>query len=226
MPLMDITNPDIIKFLVESYDKTTRLRMKWNNIHGDKLKEAATLHRKEKGYYELDVLKETMIGGMVTIARDHQVAASNRKLKAVIDTTHTNCIEDLKKGHSIPEVGLGDPKDDPRLARPDKDLTRDPIMRPIDPKQRQIIYKDIPTYGRAVYLKSRYKIAPEEKFYFSECSGWDYGWRLGDSYFQRNAPTHGRVWRYTRGVISRTGPHPDPIHYRDGDIPELNKCTY
>lgn len=76
MPLMDITNPDIIKFLVESYDKTTRLRMKWNNIHGDKLKEAATLHREEKGYYELDVLKESLIGGMVTIARDRSPCGS------------------------------------------------------------------------------------------------------------------------------------------------------
>ncbi|KAL0870549.1 hypothetical protein ABMA27_005519 [Loxostege sticticalis] len=224
MPIADITNPATIKFLVESYDKTTRLRLKWNRLHSDKLKDAATLHRDEKGYFDTDVLEECMAGGMATIARDFKVSGYNRRRTPIRDGVHIPGVANMKKGHSIVEVGLGDPKDDPRLARPDTDLTSDPIMRPIDPKERNILYDDMPFYGRAVYLKSRCRKMPEKKYYFSECSGWEYGWRLGDSYFRRNAPKCGRVWRLTRDVKSRTGPHPDPPHYKDSDPPGVSKC--
>ncbi|XP_028166625.1 uncharacterized protein LOC114357287 [Ostrinia furnacalis] len=224
MPLADITNPDVIKFLVESYDKTTRLRLKWNRLHADKLKEAATLHRDEKGYFETDVLKESMAGGMATITRDFKVAGYNRRRTPIRDGVHIYGVSEMKKGHSIVDVGLGDPKDDPRLARPDTDLTIDPIMRPIDPKEKKILYDDVPTYGRAVYLKNRTRTMPEKKYYFNECSGWVYGWRLGDSFFKKNAPKCGRVWRLTRDVKSRTGPHPDPAHYKESEPPGVSKC--
>ncbi|XP_075979496.1 uncharacterized protein LOC142978804 [Anticarsia gemmatalis] len=217
MPLIDITNPDIIKFLVESYDKTARLRMKWNNLYGDKLKQAATLHREEKGYFETDVLKAAMAAGMPTITRDTISGSRNRRLTPIRDGVHIPDLSDMKKGHSIAEVGLGDPEKDPRLARPDTDLSIDPIMRPIDPNQKEIIYKGIPYYGREVYLKSRNKMSPESKYYFNECNGWDYGWRLGDSFFGRSAPKYGRVWRLNRDVKSRTGPYPDPLHYKNPD---------
>lgn len=224
MPLIDITNPDVIKFLVESYDKTTRLRMKWNRVHANKLKQAATLDRPEKGHNELGIIRDNMAAGMRTIERDHITGRTNRRRKAIRDAIHVPGIADLRKGHSIPEVGLGDPKEDLRLARPDTDLSFDPKMRPIDPKQKEIVYKEIPVFGREVYLKSRNKICPEKKYYFRESSGWEYGWRLGDSYFTRNAPTFGRVWRLTRGDKSRTGPHPDPDYYQSSDIPGPSKC--
>ncbi|XP_026750094.2 uncharacterized protein LOC113510758 [Galleria mellonella] len=224
MPLIDITNPDIIKFLIENYDKTARLRMKWNHIHGEKMKEAASLTREEKGYYETDVLKQTMVAGMAIITRDNTVASSNRKLRVIRDGTHIPGITNLKKKHCITDVGFADPKIDPRLARPDTDLSVDPIMRPIDPKQKKVIYKDIPVFGRNAYLKSRSRIPPEQKYYFIECSGWEYGWRLTDSYFNKNAPTCGRVWRLTRDVKSRTGPHPDPKHYQNSDLLGVAKC--
>ncbi|CAG9790901.1 unnamed protein product [Diatraea saccharalis] len=185
---------------------------------------AATLCRPEKGYYEADVLQETMNAGMSTITRDHNVASFNRRRPPIRDGVHVVGIADLKKGHSIPEVGLGDPKDDPRLDRPDTDLSFDPIMRPVCSKEKQIIYGEIPDKGRVVYLKSRERTIPEEKYYFKECSGWEYGWRLNDSYFKNNAPTHGRVWRLTRDIKSRTGPHPDPKHYKDSDTPAVTKC--
>ncbi|XP_075979497.1 uncharacterized protein LOC142978806 [Anticarsia gemmatalis] len=217
MPLIDITNPDIIKFLVENYDKTARLRMKWNTIYGDKLKQAATLNKEEKGYYETDVLKAAMVAGMPTITRDTISGSRNRRLVAIRDCVHIPAVADMRKGHSIVDVGLGDPKEDPRLARPDTDLSIDPVMRPIDPKQKQIIYKPIPFYGRKVYLKNRSKMSPESKYYLSQSSNWDYGWRLGDSYFGRSAPKFGRVWRLKRDMASRSGPHPDPQYYRSPD---------
>ncbi|XP_059055738.1 uncharacterized protein LOC131849640 [Achroia grisella] len=224
MPLIDITNPDVIKFLIESYDKTARLRMKWNHVHGEKMKKAASLTREEKGYYETDVLKESMVVGMTTITRDNAVASSNRRLRPIRDGVHIPRTRVLKRGHSITDVGLGNAEIDPRLTRPSTDLSIDPIMRPVDPKQYEIIYKDIPVFGRNAYLKSRCRIPPEQKYYFRECSGWEYGWRLTDSYFNRNAPKCGRIWRLTYDIKSRTGPHPDPKHYQDSDLPGVAKC--
>ncbi|XP_060803702.1 uncharacterized protein LOC132902487 [Amyelois transitella] len=224
MPLIDFTNPDVIKFLVENYEKTARLRMKWNSLYGDKLQEAATLHREEKGYTTYDVFKQNMIDGMAAISRDHVTAGHNRRKVPLRDGKHIPGVADMKKGHSIVDVGLGDPEEDPRLARPDTDTTLDPIMRVVDPNQKKIIYKDIPFYGRKVYLKNRSRMKPEQKYYFRECSGWDCGWRLQDSFFSRNAPSHGRVWRLSRDVKSRTGPHPDPAYYNDPEIATVNKC--
>ncbi|XP_053612881.1 uncharacterized protein LOC128676653 [Plodia interpunctella] len=224
MPLIDFTDPAVIKFLVENYDRTARLRMKWNAFYGSKLQEAATLSRPEKGYTTYDVFKETMRGGMPAIRRDHITAGRNRKCIPLRDGAHIPAVADMKKGHSIVEVGLGDSEEDPRLARPDTDLSIDPLMRVIDPEQREMIYKELPFYGRKVYLKSRSKIPPEKKYYFSECSAWDYGWRLKDSYFSKNQPSYGRVWRLYRDVRNRSGPHPDPAHYNSAEIPNVNKC--
>lgn len=224
MPLVDITNPDVIKFLIENYDKTALLRMKWNRIHSNKLKKAATLNREPKGYFESDVLENVMIGGMATITRDHEVAGYNRRRKPIRDVKEIPGISFIKKGNSIVDVGLGDPAEDPRLKRSDTDLSADPIMRPVPPEQKAIIYKDIPNFGRKIYLSKRSKIAPEAKYYFNECSGWVYGWRLEDSFFRRNPHRCGRVWRLTRDVKSRTGPHPDPDHYKDSDPPGPTKC--
>lgn len=33
MPVIDITNTDVIKFLNETYEKTAKLRMRWNVLH-------------------------------------------------------------------------------------------------------------------------------------------------------------------------------------------------
>ncbi|CAB3244718.1 unnamed protein product [Arctia plantaginis] len=225
MPLIDITNPDVIKFLVESYDKTARLRMKWNSLYGEKLKEAATLQREEKGYFETDVLKEAMAAGMLTITRDHKSGFRNRRQTPIRDGLFIPTTAHLRKGHSIVDIGIGDPKDDPRLSRPDTDLHTDPIMRPIDPKQNAIIYKGIPYFGRKVYLKSRHKMLPENKFYFTQSGSTEHGWRLKDSYFSKNSPQYARVCRLTRDVMSRSGPHPDPPHYGSSDEPTNQKCT-
>lgn len=224
MPLIDITNPDVIKFLVESYDKTTRLRIKWNKIHAEKLKHAASLTREEKGHFESDVIKSAMIQGMPAITRDFIASGRNRRRTPIRDGPHINAIADLMKEHSIPAVGLGDPKVDPRLARPDSDLSWDPVMRPVKTEHKEIIYKGRPVFGREVYLKTRNKMSPEQKFYFAECGGWQYGWRLKDSAFGNNAPSYGRVFHLSRNLKSRTGPHPDPLHYQTTAVTIPTKC--
>lgn len=225
MPLVDITNPNVIKFLVESYNKTTRLRMKWNDLYGENLRLAATLQREEKGYFESDVLKEAMAAGMPTITRDFISGSLNRRKKPIRDGIHIPTIANLKKGHSAVDIGVGDPKDDPRLARPDTDLRLDPVMRPINPKQEDIIHKGIPYFGRKVYLKSRNRISPEDKFYYTQTTSQKHGWRLKDSLFGKNVPQYARVCHLTRDVMGRSGPQPDPYHYRSADIPLTEKCV-
>lgn len=214
MPLMDITNPYIIKFLVENYEKTAKMRMKWNNIHREKLNKAANLQREEKGYNQLYVLKVEMESGMLAITRDNKSNARNRRPKPVCDLSIIEGVDHLKKRHSIADIGLGDPETDPRLVRPDTDLSMDPIMRPISPKQQEILYKGRPVFGREVYLKKRVAAAPEDRYYFAESSGWHYGWRLKDSYFGNQKSQYGRVYNLAREQ-SRTGPNPDPVHYRE-----------
>uniref|UniRef100_A0A2A4K2X3 Sperm microtubule inner protein 1 C-terminal domain-containing protein n=1 Tax=Heliothis virescens TaxID=7102 RepID=A0A2A4K2X3_HELVI len=224
MPPLDLTNPDIMRFFIENYEKASRLRLRWNHLHGEKLAQAATLNRDAKGYFVTDVLKETMAAGINTITRDSISGAQNRRKKPIRDGTHIPAVADMRKGHSIVDVGLGDPKKDPRLSRPDTDLTIDPIMRPIDPKQKQLIYKGLPHFGRLAYIKQRNRIAPEDKYYFRESSGWTYGWRLADSCFGRHAPTFGRIWLLTRDTASRSGPQPDPDHYKAVELPGPRKC--
>ncbi|XP_049872154.1 uncharacterized protein LOC126370999 [Pectinophora gossypiella] len=224
MPAIDITRPDIINFLIESYDKTAKLRMRWNTLHQKKLHEAASFHKEEKGYRDVDVIEQSMTGGMPATSRDFVASGYNRRRIPIRDATFVPGVANLRKTHTIESVGLGDRKEDPRLARPDTDTTFDPVMRPVGPEQQKLIYKGLPRYGREAYLKVRNRITPEDKYYFQECGGWEYGWRLKDSYFSRHAPSHGRVFRMTHGSISRTGPQPDPPHYKASDIPGPSKC--
>lgn len=212
MPLIDITKPEIVKFLNESYDKTNRLRMRWNDHYRLKVQKSAEFHTDPKGYVEMDVLKEEMISGMLGTARDHLSSKRNRRIKLKTDADQVLGISEIKRGHTIPEVGLGDPKDDPRLVRSDENFSEEPIMRPVDPQQYGMLLKDVPHFGRKCYLKVRGKMEPEKKYYFPECSSWQYGWRLTDSYLGEHLPTYGRGVLLTRETKSRSGPQPDPPH--------------
>ncbi|CAG9788664.1 unnamed protein product [Diatraea saccharalis] len=223
MPLMDIGNPAVIIFLKENYDKENRLRLNWINKHRQAVEHAATLNREPTGYYETDVMAHNMKGGMATITRDHVVAGYNRRKTPIRDGTSIPGIAKLREGHSITKVKLGDPKEDPRLMRPPTDLSWDPIMRPINPELKEVIYKPKPDFGRVEYLKRRTKTRPESKYYFSECSNWDYGWRMGDSAL-RQRPMYGRSFHLTRTLRTRVGPQPDPSYYKSSDLPGPSKC--
>lgn len=224
MPLLDITNPAIIKFLIENYEKENRLRINWNNKHAEKIQDAAVLKREPKHYYETNVIAHNMIGGMATITRDHIVAGYNRRKVPIRDGRHIPGVDKLRQGHSIVDVGLGDPDEDPRLKRSNDNLNVDPIMRPVDPDVHSIIYKSKPEYGRVQYLDKRYKIFPENKYYFAECVNWDYGWRLNDSGGQQK-PKYGRCWHLTKTLRTRVGPQPDPPHYKSSEPPGSMKCN-
>lgn len=224
MPLLDITNPAIIKFLIENYDKENRLRINWINKHGEKIKDAATLKRDPTNYFEKDVYASNMTAGMAAITRDHVTAGFNRRKVPIRDGVFVPGTDHLKHGHSIVDVGLGDPEEDPRLNRPDSSLELDPIMRPIDPELHGIIYKPKPEYGRLQYITKREKVWPEKRYYFSMSSNSDYGWRMKDSGL-RQKPLYGRCWHLTRALRSRVGPQPDPHHYKSSEPPGPTKCV-
>ncbi|XP_028176313.1 uncharacterized protein LOC114364374 [Ostrinia furnacalis] len=223
MPLLDITNPAVIIFLKENYEKENRLRLNWIHKHKASIQQAATLTREPTNYFESDVTAHNMVEGMATITRDHIVAGYNRRKVPIRDGTFIPGVANLRHGHSVVDIGLGDPKVDPRLVRPNTDLNTDPIMRPVDPKITEIFYKSKPDYGRMEYLNKRGKVLPERRFYFAECSNWEYGWRMGDSVL-RQKPMFGRCWRLTKTLKSRVGPQPDPPHYKSSDPPGPSKC--
>ncbi|CAH2043514.1 unnamed protein product, partial [Iphiclides podalirius] len=216
MPLLDITNPAVIIFLIENYEKENRLRLNWIHKHREQIQQAATLNREPTNYFEADVIAQNMIGGLATTKRDHVVAGYNRRRTPLRDGRFIPGVENLRRGHSIADVGLGDPLCDPRLKRPDGDLSIDPIMRPVDERVKRIVYKRRPEFGKDQYLKTRSKTWPEEKYYFAECSNWDYGWRMRDSALHQK-PSYGRCWHLTRELRSRVGPQPDPPHYKSSE---------
>lgn len=224
MPLIDITNPKVIIFLIENYEKENRLRLNWIHKNWESIQQAATLAREPTNYYETDVIASGIVSGLATVTRDHIVSGHNRRRVPIRDGTLIPGIKHLRRGNSIVDVGLGDPKEDPRLARPDEDLTFDPVMRPVDPELKSVIYKPKPENGREQYLVKRSRISPENKYYFAESSGFEYGWRLKDSAL-RQKPVYGRCWHLTRALRSRVGPQPDPTHYKSSELPGVNKCS-
>nr|XP_053611890.1 uncharacterized protein LOC128676023 [Plodia interpunctella] len=221
----DKMDPELIRFMTAHQEKYIRDRLKWNNTHAETIKKATTLHRKEKGHTPYDVSKATMLAEMPAIGRDHVIESTNRRRIPIRDGTQIAGVAQLRKGHSIVDLNLGDPKEDLRLTRPDTDTSLDPLMRVMDPSQRDILYKNLPNFGKVAYLKSRSRMIPEDKYYFPECSSWEYGWRMKDSQNSKNRPSYGRDWRYVRDSISRTGAQPDPAYYTEPDINTFLKCS-
>ncbi|CAH2210501.1 uncharacterized protein LOC120631113 [Pararge aegeria] len=224
MPLIDITNPAVIIFLIENYEKENRLRLNWIHKNWEQIQQAATLNRESTNYFETDVIAQGMIDGLPTITRDHIVAGYNRRKTPIRDGTFIPGVKNLRHGHSIIDVALGDPKEDPRLEKPRDDLTFDPVMRPIDPEIKSVIRKPKPEFGREQYLAKRSRIAPEKKYYFAECSSFEHGWRLKDSAL-RQKPVYGRCWHLNKALRTRVGPQPDPPHYKPSEPPGVNKCS-
>ncbi|XP_063992638.1 uncharacterized protein LOC135170594 [Diachasmimorpha longicaudata] len=59
----------------------------------------------------------------------------------------------------------------------DRNLT---IMRPIDSPLLDILYnkKEVSHEARKKYLKDRWKIPPEDRFFLMDCTNWSYGWKV------------------------------------------------
>ncbi|PZC78155.1 hypothetical protein B5X24_HaOG202550 [Helicoverpa armigera] len=220
----DFSNPAVIILLKEAYDREKRLRAKWISKNREKLEKAVTLNREPTNYFEEDVAKQNMIGVLPSITLGHIAARENRKKTPLRDARTIPAAESIRHEHSIINMGLGSPSEDPRLARPDTDFKLDPIMRPVNAKLKKLLMKPRPTFGREVYLKKRTKEDPGNKYYFPECTSWDHGWRLQESSLLERA-TYGRIWQLNRSLRSRVGPQPDPEHYYPPSVPCYAKCA-
>lgn len=222
--MLDINDPKIIIFLVETYEKENRIRLNWSTKYKHLLDKSITLGREPTNYTEKDILKYIMKTGMRTITRDQMDSKSSgcRKSRFQLeDPSSAYTSKDFMREHSLVALGFGDPKEDPRLARPDTDPNPDPLMRPIDSVVRKVLYGPKPEEGREVYLKKRNKLDPEQKYYLPESESVRLGWRLSESTIRPCAPKFGAVRTlYTSPV----GPQPDPDHYKSADVKGLDKC--
>ncbi|KAI5637839.1 hypothetical protein NE865_09494 [Phthorimaea operculella] len=213
MPYNDLTEPEAIRVLIGNHEKESKLRARWNNLHENLVNRAATFKRVEKGYTETDVAKVYIEAGLAATTRDHIEAGRNRR-RILPDRKLFPTKEDLRNDHSITNLGLGDPKEDPRLDRPKDDLIGEPFMRPVPSEEIEFIYKGLPGLARLEYLKKRNETKPEEKYYFEVTTSHDYGWRLKDSPFGKNVPKYPRLTTMKECLNSRTGMSPDPDHYK------------
>ncbi|XP_028853510.1 protein ATP6V1FNB [Denticeps clupeoides] len=80
-------------------------------------------------------------------------------------------------------------------------LSEAPLMRPVSPQTRDMLYQGLSKEGngRSFYLHQRVQKGPEERFHHPMLSSWDYGWRLGDYGNEYRSPAHGRS-----GVVRST----------------------
>lgn len=205
----DTTNPLKIRILIESYEKEAYLRSLWNRKYEDIIKDAATLKRESKNYYETDILAYLMKEGMPALTRDYVASGYHRN--RILEDYEIPGIKHLRHGHSIVDLGLGDPSKDPRIKRSIEDLSPDPLMRPVPSPIKNILFECEPS-SRKRYLNQRWKSAPEEKYYFPETTSWDYGWRLEDN-TMKSGRRYSKSGEFMKSLQNRVGAIPDPTHY-------------
>lgn len=210
MPPLDPRSPSVVKFLTENYEKENFRRFAWAQKNQNKLIECAKFKKEPKNYCDTDVRAHIMKNGMTALTKDFISSGRNRFHERPNDG-EIKGIESIRHGHSIVDVKLGDPIEDPRLDCKEGDLCIEPVMRPVDPALTKQLYQMEPT--RKEYLKKRYLTKPEDRFYFAECSSWAYGWRLQESKNLRK-PMHPRYAMLMRALANRVGPTPDPPHYQ------------
>lgn len=205
----DTTDPLKIRILLDSYTKEANLRSLWNRKYEDIIKDAATLKREPSNYYENDILAYLMKEGMPTLTRDYISSGHNRN--RILEDYEIRGVQHLRYGHSIVDLGIGDPREDPRLQRGTEDLSLDPLMRPVPIATKNILFECQPS-SRMRYLHERLKSAPDEKYYFPETTSFDYGWRLGDS-TMKSGQRYSKSGDFMKSLQNRVGATPDPTHY-------------
>lgn len=84
MPLMDINNPKVIRFLLESYEKEARLRLKWSEKYG-KDSQVASFRGEPKNYGRAEIDYGVAAAEMAALTRGHLVAARHRYTKPIKD---------------------------------------------------------------------------------------------------------------------------------------------
>lgn len=101
MPSLDVSNPRVINFLLENYEKESIIRMRWVRLHGDKIEQAATFTKEQKNYTPLDISKSTIEAGLAAVTRDHVTGARNRMTAPLADDDLVKTKKDVKKSEIL-----------------------------------------------------------------------------------------------------------------------------
>lgn len=219
MPVIDYSSPKEMRFRSDYEEKVKKLQVNWFFKKRAQLEAYAKFKDTYKGHTAEDVKTASLKLFMPAAAKQHEIQAFHRLTKPIPDLDQI-ANQNQFKPPTLLSLGLAKPYDENAT----KDLADAPKMRPVDPKTTDLIYKGLPFYGRKSYLKVRNKIKPEKKYYFPECSSYDYGWRFKDSAMPRSKPIFGRHFSYRSSTLSRTGPHADPSHYKNVNQADYTKC--
>lgn len=204
---MSRANSEVCKFLTESYEKIERQRRRWKNLNRDKGLDSAETNKDTKGFIA-DNEKDKTVNSTLNTVKDLKSPKKHRHVKRELDVNRVFGILEMKQ-----RANSEDSADAAKVCRSNSDKDDIRMMRPVNPEHAEIIYKDTTNDGREHYLKIRSRMKPDEKYYYHQCSSWEYGWRLRDSYFGKHtAPTHGRYHLFTRDGMSRSGPQPDSYY--------------
>ncbi|CAG9566145.1 unnamed protein product [Danaus chrysippus] len=207
MPL-DYSNPAVITFLKENYERENEDRILWFMKNKEKIISSTTLSNTSKDYRTEDIARALIEPLMQNLAVHHKVSFKNRRRKLPHDNP---VILDSRRRDMI------------TLSNNETQKTfLTSNMKPVDPSLSNILRIEPPYGGRLKYLGKRYEIIPEEKYYFSETSNNIFGWRLKESEIGFSASDHKRKDLFSKDLKCRSGPHPDPSHY--SEIQEFSKC--
>lgn len=215
---MPLTYPEVCKFLAESYEKTERQRRRWKNLNSDGKFNADDFYKdtkdNEADKQKVETENDISTPEYLASPKRHRHVKRELEVNRVFGILDMNSRIAAENDHGKPNL------------RPMADKTDPGIMRPVDPEHAKMIYKGSPCYSREDYLKTRSQMKPDEKYYYHQCSSWEYGWRLRDSYFGKHvAPTYGRNHLFTRDGMSRSGPQPDPYYYKWPKIKPQREST-
>lgn len=218
MPL-DYTNPHVINFLTEHFERVEVERMTWFLKNQDELVKLATIPDNSKGLDTVDVRKISVEACMPSMVLHHKTSIVNRRRKALRD----GVIEGVSRLKS-PSRRKGQQSRNTQENVTEL-LVPEPIMKSVDPDVQSILFKALPNGGRCQYLDKRKRVLPEDKYNFCETSTSVHGWRLKDSELSRQPGKYGRYFAFKRDVNSRSGPQPDPAYYQKPPIEPYSKCT-
>lgn len=214
MPL-DYTNPKVLKFLTENFEKAEERRMIWFLNNKEKLEQSASFPQNYKGLHTVEVRKLTVEACMPILALNHETSVGNRRRRALRDGVVRGVSQLQASSRS---------KSQPRTLKLTGTLVPEPVMKSIDTDVQSILYKALPNGGRRVYLDKRKRLLPEDKYNFCETNNSGYGWRLNDSELSRQPPKYGRYFTFKRDINSRSGPQPDPAYYQQPPDEPYSKC--
>ncbi|XP_063539757.1 protein SPMIP1 [Cydia strobilella] len=74
----DTTDPKVINFLLECYEKEAQARLAWREKHSHMFQKAATFQKELKNYTHADIDYALAAAGMAATIRDHIEAARHR----------------------------------------------------------------------------------------------------------------------------------------------------